>query len=61
MVATDSVYHVVCRECRTEVLASSKRDARLEASDHVDSTGHRVDFARVGEEETQRQRVSLTD
>ncbi|MFC4359904.1 hypothetical protein ACFO0N_18310 [Halobium salinum] len=41
------VFHVVCRECRTESVVDRRADAETVAESHRSAVGHRVEFARV--------------
>lgn len=43
----DSTFHVVCRECETEEITQSRRDARAAAADHRAASDHRVAFDRI--------------
>ena len=43
----DTTFHVVCRECSTEELTSTERDARRVADDHESTADHRVAVACV--------------
>jgi len=44
---SNSTYHVVCRDCRTEEVVRSRRDAKLAAVDHRTVADHRVEFDRI--------------
>ena len=40
-------YHLVCRDCTTELLVETAASAEQRAADHEAITGHRLDFRRV--------------
>lgn len=42
-----TVYHVVCRECRSESIVESRTDAETLVEDHASTLDHRVEFAQV--------------
>ncbi|MFC6725285.1 hypothetical protein ACFQE1_13075 [Halobium palmae] len=42
-----SVFHVVCRDCRTESVVNGRADAERLVADHAATVGHRVEFVRV--------------
>ena len=42
-----TLFHVVCRECPTESLRDSRREAETVADDHTASTDHDVAVGRV--------------
>lgn len=42
------LYHVVCRDCTTELLSHSESDAEKQARRHADDASHRVAFGYVG-------------
>lgn len=44
----NSIYHVVCHDCTTELLAESEAEAYRHAQTHAASLDHDVEFARVG-------------
>jgi hypothetical protein len=43
----NGVFHVVCRECRTESVVRSRADAKNLVDEHVSTLGHRAEFAQV--------------
>jgi hypothetical protein len=43
----DRVFHVVCRDCRTESIERTRRAARELADEHSREAGHRITFARI--------------
>lgn len=41
------LYHVVCRECETELLVESEREARDIVDEHAADASHRIAFSRI--------------
>lgn len=44
---TSDLFHVVCRECRTESLVGERNDAERIVADHTSAAGHRMALARI--------------
>jgi len=40
-------FHLVCRDCTTELLVETAPRAEQRAADHEAITGHRLDFKRI--------------
>ncbi|MEA1932410.1 hypothetical protein [Halohasta litorea] len=40
-------YHLVCRDCPTELVVETAARAEQRATDHESITGHRLDFKRI--------------
>ncbi|MFW6320309.1 MAG: hypothetical protein ACOC0Z_00530 [Halohasta sp.] len=45
--AASPIYHLVCRDCETELIVETAAAAEQRAADHEAITDHRTDFKRV--------------